>query len=53
MTYAFIQFFSKNPKETITNLDEAYLQSDKYKRDMAEIILLRTETLNMNYIRCC
>jgi hypothetical protein len=48
ITYSFIQFFFKDPNRIILNLNEAYLNSDKYKDDMPEIIFLRTENLNLD-----
>jgi len=48
MTYAFIQFFFKDPGRIIANLNEAYLNSDAYQKDMAEVIFLRTEHLNQD-----
>lgn len=46
MTYSFIQFFFKDPRKIITNLDENYLNSFEYKKDMPEITFLRSENLN-------
>jgi hypothetical protein len=46
ITYTFIQFFFKNPKRIIENLDESYLNSNEYKRDMAEVFFLHSENLN-------
>jgi len=46
ITYTFIQFFFKDPKRVIENLDETYLNSDRYKEDMADILFLHTENVN-------
>ena len=48
MTYAFIQFFFNDPGRIIANLDEAYLNSNSYQKDMAEVVFLHTEHLNQD-----
>ena len=46
LTFSFIQFFFKDHKKIIENLDEAYLNSNRYKEDMADILFLHTENVN-------
>jgi hypothetical protein len=46
ITYSFIQFFFRDPQQIIPNLNDEYLASDAYVRDMPEITFLRTENLN-------
>lgn len=46
ITYSFIQFFFRDPRRTIKELDEDYLRSESYRRDMAEVTFLHMENLN-------
>jgi hypothetical protein len=46
--YTFFQFFFKNTEKVFQRLDEAYLNSDEYKKDMPEITFLRNESLNLD-----
>ncbi len=46
ITYAFIQFFFKDPMRTIETMDEGYLGSEQHRCDMAGVKFLRTENLN-------
>jgi hypothetical protein len=47
-TFGFIKMFFKNPEPIIQNLDEAYLISENFKKDMPEIVFLRMENLNQD-----
>lgn len=46
ITFAFIQFFFKDPMRTFRAMDDGYLESDQYRRDMPEVKFLHTEDLN-------
>jgi hypothetical protein len=46
LTFQFIQMFFKDPGETFRSLNDEYVNSDRYKEDMPEIIFLRMENLN-------
>lgn len=46
ITYSFIQFFFRDPKNAISRLDGSYLDSGKFREDMAEVRFLHTENLN-------
>ncbi len=46
VTFSFIQFFFRDPGAVLRGLDDAYLASDRYRDDMADVAFLRTETLN-------
>jgi len=48
ISYSFLQFFFREPHRIIQGLDETYLNSDEYKKDMPEITFLRNENLNMD-----
>ncbi|OGP64959.1 MAG: hypothetical protein A2169_07340 [Deltaproteobacteria bacterium RBG_13_47_9] len=47
-TFGFIKMFFKNPEQIIQNLNESYLISNNYTKDMPKIIFLRTENLNQD-----
>lgn len=51
MSYAFIQFFFREPAKTIAALDDAYLDSDRYRDDMAPATFLRQESLREDLCR--
>jgi len=48
ISYSFLQFFFREPHRIIQRLDETYLNSDEYKKDMPEITFLRNENLSMD-----
>jgi len=48
ISYAFIQFFFKDPRSIIQNLNDAYIESEAYKNDMPEITFMRTENLGQD-----
>jgi hypothetical protein len=45
-TMQFIQMFFKNPKNVMLKLDDEYINSGRYKSDMAQIKFLKQEKLN-------
>lgn len=47
-TVQFIQMFFRNPEEVLMVLDEEYIRSDQFIRDMPDITFLRTESLNQD-----
>jgi hypothetical protein len=47
-TIQFIQMFFKDPIRVLRQIDEEYLESDRYRQDMPDITFLRTENLNQD-----
>ena len=47
-TVMFIQMFFKDPRRTLTRLDEEFIASGAYKHEMPKLHLLRTESLNQD-----
>src|SRR5436190_236293 len=45
-TVMFIQMFFKDPRRTLTRIDEEFIASGAYKHEMPKLHLLRTESLN-------
>ncbi|RFN60047.1 sulfotransferase family 2 domain-containing protein [Marixanthomonas ophiurae] len=44
-TIQFVQFFFKNPEEAILKINEEYITSGAYRKDMADIRFLQVENL--------
>src|SRR6266496_4395359 len=47
-TVFFIQMFFKDPRRTLTRIDEEFITSGAYKHEMPKLHLLRTESLNQD-----
>jgi hypothetical protein len=45
-TIRFVKFFFKNPKQVLSELDDQYIESKKYREDMPDITFLHQENLN-------
>lgn len=45
-TVRFIQMFFKHPDDVLGRLDEEYVASDRFVDDIADVVFLRTESLN-------
>jgi Sulfotransferase domain len=47
-TVLFIQMFFRNPRRTLTRIDEEFIDSGAYKQEIPKLHLLRTESLNQD-----
>ena len=47
-SWDFVRFYFKNPDQVCTNIDDAYIEAEKYREDMFNVHFLKTESLNQD-----